>query len=124
MPDKPAPASPQPAIVRHYAAYLQAKAHIAPETHVNGASAELRITTGEKTLVLVFSYRKKKWSLRTIEIRHGEQTTSFTPGQLAKAIAALLGHQPPAGTQQAVNAASGPRTDAALRERRTTVIRT
>jgi hypothetical protein len=120
MPDNGAPV---PAMVRHYAAYLRAKAHITPETSIDGARAEVRISTGEKMLVLVFGRRKAKWSLRTIDVRHGEQTTSFTCGELAKAIAALLGHEPPGSAKQAINATSGPRTDAALRERRNTVIR-
>lgn len=117
--------APVPAMVRHYAAYLQAKAHITPETSVNGATkAEIRISSDEKTLVLVFGCRKKKWFLRAIEVRHGQQITSFTRGELARAIATLLGHEPPIPAKQAINGTSGPRTDAALRERRaTTVIR-
>jgi len=111
-------------MVRHYAAYLHAKAHITPETSVNGTTeAEIRISAGEKMLVLAFGCRKRKWFLRTIEIRHGQQTTSFTRGELAKAIAALLGHEPLTPAKQAINGVSGPRTDAALRERRNTVIR-
>ncbi len=82
-----------PAMIRHYATYLRAKARITPETSIDGGKAEVRISTGEKMLVLVFGCRKKKWSLRTAEIRHGEQTTSFTRGELAKAIAELLGHE-------------------------------
>lgn len=113
-----------PAMVRHYATYLQARTHITPGTSLNGTTeAEIRISAGEKMLVLVFGCRKKKWFLRDIEIRHGQQTSSFTRGELAKAIAALLGHEPSIPAKQAINGASGPRTDAALRERRNTVIR-
>lgn len=64
---------------------------------------------------------KKKWSLRTVEFRHGDETTSFTRSELAKAIAALLGRKPPTATKQAINGACSPQTDAALRERRNTV---
>ena len=76
-----------------------------------------------KVFVAVFGCRKRNWSLRSIEVRRGEQTATFTRGELAKAIAALLGHELLAPTLQAINATSGPRTDATLRERRTTVIR-
>ena len=120
MPDKSAPV---PTVVRHYAAYLQAKAHITPETSINGGKADVRISTGEKALLLVFDFRKKKWSLRSVEVRRGEQTASFTRGELAKAIAALLGHEPPAPTKQVITSPSAARTDGALRERRMTVIR-
>lgn len=71
----------------------------------------------------VFGCRKKTWSLRHIEIRHGKRTATFTRGEIAKAMAALLGHEPLAPTPQAVGATSGPRTDTTLRERRTTVLR-
>jgi hypothetical protein len=74
-------------------------------------------------LAVVFGRRKKKWLLRTIEIRHHHQTTSFTRGELAKAIAALLGQEPPIPAKQAINGASGLRTDAVLREHARTVIR-
>lgn len=66
----------------------------------------------------------KNWSLRSIEVRHGEQATTFTGGELAKAMAALLGREPHAPTPLAVNGTPGPRTDGTLRERRTSVIRT
>lgn len=74
-------------------------------------------------LVAIFDCRKKNWSLRSVGVRRGEQATTFTRGELAKAVAALLGHEPQAPAPLAINGASGPRTDAALRERRTTVIR-
>jgi hypothetical protein len=112
-----------PTAVRHYAAYLRAKATITPDICVRGRAAEVCISTGEKTLVLRFGCRKTKWSLHSIEIRGGEQTAHFTRGELTKAIAALLGQEPPAAAPQAINSASGARTDAALRQQRTTVIR-
>jgi hypothetical protein len=110
-------------MVCHYAAYLRVWLHVTPETSVDGNRAELRLNFGKKVFVAVFGCRKKTWSLRHVEIRRGEQTARFTRGELAKAMAALLGHEPLAPTPPAVNAASGPRTDAMLRERRTTVIR-
>jgi IS5 family transposase len=66
---------------------------------------------------------QKNRSLRSVEIRSSEQTTTFTHGDLAKAMAALLGHEPQAPAPLAINGASEPRADATLRERRTTVIR-
>jgi hypothetical protein len=112
-----------PAMVCHYAAYLRAWLHVTPETSVNGNRAELRLSFGNKMFVAVFGCRKKNWSLRHIEIRRGQQTATFTRGELAKAMAALLGHEALAPTPQAISATTGPRTDATLRERRTTVIR-
>jgi hypothetical protein len=110
-------------MVCHYAAYMRAWLHVTPETSVNGNRAELRLSFGKKTFVAVFGCRKKNWQLHHIELRRGEQTTTFARGELAKAMAALLGHEPLAPTPQAISATSGPRTDATLRERRTTVIR-
>ncbi|HCU94378.1 MAG TPA: hypothetical protein DHU96_17335 [Actinobacteria bacterium] len=120
MPDDSVPV---PEMVRHYAAYMRAWLHVTPQTSVHGNRAELRLNFGSKMFVAVFGCRKKKWSLRHIEIRRGEQTATFTCGELAKAMATLLGHEPLAPTPQAVGATSGPRTDTTLRERRTTVIR-
>ncbi len=120
MPDASAPV---PAMVCHYAAYMRAWLQVTPETSVTGNRAELRLNFGKKMFVAVFGCRKKNWSLRHVEIRRGEQIATFTPGELAKATAALLGYEPLAPTPQAINATSGPRTDATLRERRTTVIR-
>jgi hypothetical protein len=102
----------------------------APETSVHGNQAELRLSLGSKIFVVIFGCRKKKWSLRRIEVRRGEETATFDHGELANAIAALVGHEPlaPAPCARpapwAVKVTSGPRTDAVLRERRTTVIRT
>ncbi len=120
MPDSPARV---PAMVCHYAAYLRARAHVMPEVSVDGNRAELRLGVGAKVLVAIFGCRKKTWSLRSVEVRRGEQTTTFTRGKLAKAMAALLGHEPQAPTPLAINGALGPRTDAALRERSTTPVR-
>ncbi len=121
MPDSPAPV---PSMVCHYAAYLRARPHVTPETSVDGNRAELRLCVGGKMLVAVFGCRKKKWSLRSVEVRGGgEQATTYTRGELAKATAALLSREPQASAPLAINGASGARTDAVLREQRTTVIR-
>ncbi|HUY48284.1 MAG TPA: hypothetical protein VMV92_21565 [Streptosporangiaceae bacterium] len=90
---------------------------------MNGNHAELCLNLGNKMLVVIFGCRKKNWSVRSVEVRRGEQTAAFARGELAKAVAVLLGHEPLAPTPQAIKATSGPRTDATLRERRTTVIR-
>ena len=120
MPDSPARV---PSMVCHYAAYLRARAHVTPEVSVDGNRAEVRLCIGDKVLVVIFGYRKKNWWLRSVEVRRGEQTTTFTRGELAKAVAALLGDEPLAPAPLAISGVSGPRTDAGLRERRTTVIR-
>jgi hypothetical protein len=111
-----------PAMVSHYAVYLQAWLHASPETSAHGNRAELRLKSGKKMFVAVFGCRMKTRSLRHIEIRRGERTATFTRGELAKAMAALLGQEPLPPTPPAVSAASGPRTDTTLRERCTTVI--
>jgi hypothetical protein len=79
---------------------------------------------GGKMLVAIFGCRKRNWSMRGIEVRRCGQTVSFTRDELATAMAAFLGHEPMAPSPQAVKASSRARTDTALRERRTTVIRT
>ncbi len=112
-----------PAMVCHYAAFFRTWVHATPEISVSGNRAELCLGIGEKVLVAIFGCRKKNWSLRSVEVRHGEQATTFNRGELAQAMAALLGREPQAPAPLAINSASGPRTDAALRERRTTVIR-
>jgi len=73
--------------------------------------------------VAVFGRRKKNWSLRSIEIRHGDLTAAFARGELARALETLLGHEPLAPAPRAIHPASRPRAGAAIRERRTTVIR-
>jgi len=120
MPDDPAAI---PAILCHHAAYVRARVHVPPETWVSGNQSELRVRLGRKMLVAIFGCRKKKWPLRRIEIHRRQQTATFPRGELARAIATLLGHEPLIPAPPPVSAASGPRTDATLRERRTTVIR-
>jgi hypothetical protein len=120
MPDSPARV---PSMVCRYAAYLRARAHVTPGISVDGNRADVRLGVGDKVLVAIFGCRKKNWSLRSVEVRRGEQATTFTGGELAKAVAALLGDEPQAPALLAVSGVSGPRTGAALRERRTTVIR-
>jgi hypothetical protein len=119
----PDDSAPVPAIISHHAAYLRAWLHVTPQTSVDGNRAELRLNFGTKMFVAVFGCRKKTWSLRHIQIRRGEQTATFTPGELATAMAALLGHQPLAPAPQVISAICGPQADTTLRERRTTVIR-
>jgi hypothetical protein len=109
MPDSPARV---PSMVCHYAAYLRARAHVTPEISVDGNRAEVRLGVGDKVLVAIFGCRKKNWSLRSVEVRRGERATTFTRGELAKAVAALLGHKPLAPAPLAVNGASGPRAGA------------
>jgi hypothetical protein len=92
MPDSPARVT---SMVCHYAAYLRARAHVTPEVSVDGNRAEVRLGVGAKVLVAIFGYRKKNWSLRSVEVRRGEQATTFTRGELAKAVAALLGRRAP-----------------------------
>jgi hypothetical protein len=120
MPDSPARV---PAMISHCAAYLQARAHATPEISVDGNRAEIHLGVSEGVLVAVFGCRKRNWSLRSIEVRRSEQTTTFTRGELAEAVAALLGREPQAPGPLPVSGAWWPRADATLRERRTTVIR-
>jgi hypothetical protein len=120
MPDTPARV---PAMISHCAAYLQARAHATPEISVNGHQAEIHLGAGGGVLVAVFGCRKRNWSLRSIEVRRARQITTFTRGELAEAVAALLGHEPQAPGPLPVSGAWWPRTDATLREQHTTVIR-
>ena len=112
-----------PAIAAHYGAYLRAKTKLSPETIMKDGQAILTIGQDERVLTLIFLCRKRKWSMRCIEIRRGEDTASFTEGDLAKAIAAFLAPESVAAAQPTACGTSGPRTDAALRERRNTVVR-
>ena len=120
-------APPVPAIVRHHAAILAAWSHATPEITVQGSRAELRLSLGlglglgPRMFVAVFGRRKSNWSARGIEIRDGERTATFARGELARALAVLLGHEPLA-PPRTVRPGS-PRPSAAIRERRTTVIR-
>ena len=71
-----------PAIICHYAAFFRTWAHATPEISVSGNRAEVCLGVGAKVLVAVFGCRKKNWSLR-----------SGTRGELAKAMASLLGDE-------------------------------
>jgi hypothetical protein len=113
-----------PALICHDAAFMQTWMHVTPEISVDGSQADLQLKFGTKTLVAIYSCRKKTWSLRSIQIRCGEHTAIFTSDELTKAMAALLGNEPAAPTLPAIKGTAGPRTNATLRERRTTVIRT
>lgn len=87
--------SPVPAVVSQYAAYLQAKAQVTPETTVNGNQADVRISIGGSTLVLEFRCTgNKEWTMHSAEVQRGAQSVTFPRGQLAKATAAFLGHEP------------------------------
>jgi hypothetical protein len=120
MPDTPARI---PAMISHCAAYLQARAHATPEISMNGHQAKIHLSTGGGVLKAVFGCRKRNWSLRSIEVRRAGQITTFTHGELAEAVAALLGHEPQAPGPLPVSGAWWPRADATLREQHTTVIR-
>lgn len=90
-------------IVCHYAAYLKTRANATPEISMNGNRAEVCLTLGAKTLVALFGGRKKKWSLCSIEVHRGDETDTSGCGELARAVAILLGAHaavtPPAGGQ-------------------------
>lgn len=120
MPDEPAPL---PALIGHYAAFLRTWMQVTPETSIQGNRAELRLRFGAKTFVAIFARRKENWSLRNVEVRRGEHTVTFTRGELAQAMATLLGQQPMTPTPQAIKGTSVPPTNTTLRERRTIVIR-
>jgi hypothetical protein len=111
MPDSPAEL---PATVRHYALYLRAKTKITPETIVNGARAAVRLSAGDKALMLVFGCRNTQWSLYTIEVHQGEQTTAFPRSELAEAIAALARDEPlgPPNRSATAHAGRQPRSPA------------
>jgi len=114
-------APPIPAIVRHHAAILVAWSHATPEISMQASRAELRLSLGPRTFVAVFGRRKSNWSARGIEIRDGEHAAAFARGELARALAVLLGHEPTAPRPAA--RPRSPRPSAAIRERRTTVMR-
>ncbi len=77
-------------VIASYAAYLHASTHLAPETTVAGDHAQLNISVGDKTLVLTFHLRSREWTLHKAELRRRGQTATFTRGELAEAVAALL----------------------------------
>ena len=56
MTDRPARV---PAIVRHYAAYLHARAYITPRISIDANRAELSLDISDKVLVAVFGCRKR-----------------------------------------------------------------
>jgi len=87
--------APVPAVVSQYAAYLQAKAQVTPEITVNGDRADVRISIGDSAIVLAFRCPGKEWALHSAEVQRGTQTATFTRGQLARATAAFLSHEPP-----------------------------
>jgi len=68
-------------------------------------------------------HRHSSQARQTSGTPHGQRTATFSRAEMAKAVAALLAHEPTAPSPQAVSSTSGPRTDAILRERRATVIR-
>jgi len=73
---------------------LAGQAKITPGTSAHGGNADVRISIGQTTLMLVFGCRKKTWSLRSAKVCSGEQAASFTRSDLAEAVAASPGHEP------------------------------
>lgn len=124
MPDDTpgAPAQATPSMVAHWAAFLRARVKLTPEISMTGGTAVITIGD-DAVLSLTFTRRKHRWLLRLAEVSRDDQTASYTPGELGKAIAALTGREPRMPASPAVSGPSGPRTVTALREKRTTVIR-
>lgn len=81
--------APVPEVIASYAAYLRIRTRAEPQITARAASAEVSVAAGGKTLVLAFRY-SKKWALRSAGLRHGAQTVTFSRGELAEAMAALL----------------------------------
>lgn len=79
-----------PRVVASYAVYLHARTRAVPEATVVGDRAGLVLAVGDTTLVLEFGCRGRDWSLRSAEVRSGEQTATFARGELAAAVTALL----------------------------------
>jgi len=79
-----------PQVIASYAAYLHTRTHLAPETTVTGDHAQLNVSVGDKTLALTFHLRSREWSLRSAELRSSHEIATFTRGELAEAVAALL----------------------------------
>ncbi len=79
-----------PQVIANYAAYLHTKTRTLPEMTMTGAHAEVSVSVKGKTLVLTFQHHRREWSLDSAEIRRGDRTATFTRGQLAEAVAALL----------------------------------
>ncbi len=91
----PGKSAPVPTAVGRYAAYLCGKTYITPETTVDGDHADVRVSTGDAALVLVFRCGGTgEWSLRRAEVQCGAHTATFARGQVAKATAVFLGHEP------------------------------
>jgi len=86
----PAGSAAVPQVIASYAAYLQARTRTIPQATVRGDHADLTLSIGTKALVVAFQLRQREWSLRSAELRHGERTATFTRGQLAEAVTALL----------------------------------
>lgn len=112
-----------PGIVAHYGAYLRAKSGLTPEINIDGAEGTLTIGRGDALLTLDFARRKQRWQLRRIEVTRSGGAAEFSPGELAKAVAALLGAAPVTADPPSISGTSGPPTDAALRGKRQTVLR-
>ena len=86
---------PVPQVVGSYASYLRAKAHIQPETTVDGGQAVMNVSNGASTLTLLFRcHGERQWSLRSAEVRRGEQATAFYRGEITQAVAVLPGREP------------------------------
>ncbi|MFI5067770.1 MAG: hypothetical protein ACHP9Z_27825 [Streptosporangiales bacterium] len=86
---------PVPQVAGSYAGYLRAKAHIQPETRVGGGQAVVNVSNGASTLTLLFRcHAEQEWSLRSAEVRRGDQAKAFHRGEITQAVAALLGREP------------------------------
>lgn len=81
--------APIPQVVASYATYVQIRTGATPQITVTGEHAELAVSIADKTLTLAFDCRRG-WSLHGTEVRRGEQTTAYSRGQLAEAVAAFL----------------------------------
>jgi len=88
---EPAVPAPIPQVVASYAAYLRTRTHAEPEITVRSDQAEVAVTAGDKTLVLAFRQRNRGWALHNAGLRLGGHSVTFSRGQLAEAVAALLG---------------------------------
>ena len=89
---EPGCAAVVPQVVASYAGYLHARTGADPQVSVTGFRAEVSAAVRARTLVLAFGCRGGGWSLDSAEIRDGETTTAFGRHELARAVAALLGH--------------------------------
>lgn len=87
--EQAAPAS-VPQVVASYATYLRTRTGASPATSVTGDHAALTLSIGDRILVLAFECQRREWSLRSAEVRNGDQATAFARGKLAGAVTALL----------------------------------